>query len=91
MTDIEAALGELLTLCQKHNLSSEDLDSLVYDITDQKASAINNGGEDAQLLFLLEQNDHDINTVQAMLEHLAEEVTTEGDDEDEFAVTHPTE
>jgi len=79
MTDIEAAIGELLEFCKKHSLACEDIDTLVYDLTDHQASAINNSGEAAQLEFLLAENNYDINAVKTSLEHLAEEVTTEGE------------
>lgn len=48
-------VSELVAMAESMGLKPEDLDDLVHDAISARASAINNGGLDDQLAFLVEQ------------------------------------
>lgn len=50
-----ADVGQLVADAVSKGLEPEDLDELVHDSASQMASAINNGGLDDQIVFLVEQ------------------------------------
>jgi hypothetical protein len=45
----------LLAHARQNHLQESDLDSLVHDLKSSEASAINNGGMDGQLQYIIEQ------------------------------------
>jgi hypothetical protein len=48
-------VSDIVALAESMGLKPEDLDDLVHDAISRRASAINNGGLDDQLAFLVEQ------------------------------------
>jgi hypothetical protein len=47
--------------------NGEDIDEAIHDIFSKRASVINNGGIEAQAIFLLKEFDGDIEAVQKYL------------------------